>query len=98
MKNWFLIMILPLVLVGCGTPSTPPPEIEIAEPSPTSKSVTENYIPAPTPTQSIQKANYPDLGEAPELSNDVWLNTNGEALRLANLRGKVVIIDMWTYG
>ena len=38
-----------------------------------------------------------DYGPAPELSNDVWLNTD-QPLRMANLRGKVVLIDMWTYG
>jgi hypothetical protein len=39
----------------------------------------------------------PDLGEAPELTNDIWLNTE-TPLRLADLRGKVVLIDMWTFG
>jgi len=39
----------------------------------------------------------PDLGEAPELTNEVWLNTP-EPLRLANLRGQVVLLEMWTFG
>lgn len=39
----------------------------------------------------------PDLGPAPELTNDTWLNTS-QPLRLADLRGKVVLIDMWTFG
>lgn len=38
-----------------------------------------------------------DLGPAPELENDVWLNTDGP-LRLANLRGQVVLLEMWTFG
>lgn len=38
-----------------------------------------------------------DLGPAPELENEVWLNTDGP-LRLANLRGQVVLLDMWTFG
>lgn len=42
-------------------------------------------------------ANLPDLGEAPELVNDVWLNT-AESLRLRDLKGKVVLLDMWTFG
>ena len=37
------------------------------------------------------------LGPAPELENEVWINTD-EPLRLADLRGQVVLIDMWTYG
>lgn len=41
--------------------------------------------------------NLPNLGPAPELQNDTWLNTP-EPLRLANLRGKVVLLDMWTFG
>jgi hypothetical protein len=38
-----------------------------------------------------------NFGPAPELTNDVWLNTSGP-LRLADLRGQVVLIDMWTFG
>ena len=37
------------------------------------------------------------LGPAPELENEVWINTE-EPLRLADLRGQVVLVDMWTYG
>lgn len=37
------------------------------------------------------------LGPAPELENDVWINTD-HPLRLADLQGKVVLLDMWTYG
>ncbi|MEP7137550.1 MAG: hypothetical protein ABI904_21715 [Chloroflexota bacterium] len=42
-------------------------------------------------------ASLPDLGSAPELTNDTWLNVDAP-LRLADLRGKVVLIDMWTFG
>jgi len=42
-------------------------------------------------------ASLPDMGLAPELTNDTWLNADSP-LRLADLRGKVVIIDMWTFG
>jgi uncharacterized lipoprotein YmbA len=38
-----------------------------------------------------------DFGLAPELENTVWLNTE-QPLRLANLRGQVVLLDMWTFG
>ena len=44
-----------------------------------------------------KSASLPDLGPAPELSNDIWLNV-AAPLRLADLRGKVVIIEMWTFG
>jgi thiol-disulfide isomerase/thioredoxin len=37
-----------------------------------------------------------DLGPAPELTNKVWLNVD-QPLRLADLRGKVVLLEMWTF-
>lgn len=37
------------------------------------------------------------LVAAPELENEVWINTGGP-LRLADLRGQVVLVDMWTFG
>lgn len=38
----------------------------------------------------------PDLGSAPELTNSIWLNTDSP-LRLADLHGKVVGLEMWTF-
>ncbi len=46
--------------------------------------------------RSGQAANLRDLGEAPELRNNVFLNTDAP-LRLADLRGQVVLIKFWTY-
>jgi hypothetical protein len=42
-------------------------------------------------------ADLPDLGPAPELENEIWLNVE-QPLKLAGLRGKVVLLDMWTFG
>lgn len=50
-----------------------------------------------TPEQPLTSASLPDLGAAPELTNDVWLNVD-EPLQLADLRGKVVALEMWTFG
>ena len=50
-----------------------------------------------TPNLMPTTASLPDLGPAPELTNEVWLNVNAP-LQLADLRGKVVAIDMWTFG
>jgi hypothetical protein len=43
------------------------------------------------------QADLPDLGLAPELENEIWLNTD-QPLRLSELGGSVVLLDMWTFG
>jgi cytochrome c biogenesis protein CcdA/thiol-disulfide isomerase/thioredoxin len=45
------------------------------------------------------RADLPVLGEAPDFTgNDHWLNTPGDRpLSLDQLRGRVVLIDFWTY-
>ena len=58
--------------------------------------------PGDTPVQSADSsmpklAALPDLGPAPELTNDTWLNVDAP-LRLTDLRGKVVMVEMWTFG
>jgi thiol-disulfide isomerase/thioredoxin len=52
---------------------------------------------APMDSSMPKLATLPDLGLAPELSNDIWLNVDAP-LRLTDLRGKVVIVEMWTFG
>ena len=45
---------------------------------------------------AIQAAKLPDFGAAPEFTGiERWLNS--EALTLAQLRGRVVLVDFWTY-
>ncbi len=48
------------------------------------------------PTSTPDPSGLQDFGPAPELTNTVWLNTDAP-LRLANLRGKVVALEMWTF-
>ena len=86
MKYWILI-ILTIALLGC-MPTAEEPE-QVGTPKET------QITPAPKPT-TISPAEG-DFELAPELTNEVWLNTD-EPLRLANLRGKVVLLDMWTFG
>ena len=53
-------------------------------------------VPGPTAEQLELLAKLRPQGEAPELLNEVWLNS--EPLKLADLRGNVVLVEFWTYG
>lgn len=48
-------------------------------------------------TPGAGASDLPDLGAAPEFTNTVWLNSDAP-LRLASLRGRVVLVEMWTFG
>jgi thiol-disulfide isomerase/thioredoxin len=82
MKKWLFTPLL-LLLAGCAMA----PVVQNTE-SPGSN---------PQSPKKETALDLPDLGPAPELQNDFWLNAD-EPLRLANLRGKVVLLDMWTFG
>jgi cytochrome c biogenesis protein CcdA/thiol-disulfide isomerase/thioredoxin len=55
--------------------------------------------PTPAPSQPAQaEVDLPVYGEAPELTGiSRWLNAEGTPRTLAALRGRVVLIDFWTY-
>jgi thiol-disulfide isomerase/thioredoxin len=50
----------------------------------------------PSRLEPLSPLDLSDRGPAPELTNTVWLNTD-HPLRLADLRGKVVALEMWTF-
>ena len=52
---------------------------------------------APTATTEPFVADLPVLGVAPELHDGAWLNSP-MPLSMAGLRGKVVALEMWTFG
>ncbi len=55
-----------------------------------------NTNPGPSEEQLQLLAGLNNYGPAPALHNDVWLNS--EPLTLADLRGKVVMVEFWTFG
>lgn len=83
MKLW-LVLGIGLILAACSVISPGDELNELGDP--VSNDVGENV-----------EVTLEDLGPAPELENEVWLNVD-EPLRLANLRGSVVLLDMWTFG
>lgn len=44
-----------------------------------------------------QTMKLPILGIAPEIENSIWLNAS-DPLNLCSLKGKVVLLEMWTFG
>lgn len=82
MKRWLSVILLALAACGSQPVSGPQP-------------VNGPEASAPTLAPEVTLENY---GPAPELTNTNWLNTDGQTLRLADLRGQVVAIDMWTFG
>lgn len=83
MRRYFL-GLLALILFGCargGNISSPQSNIE----------------PQGEEEPMPKVASLPDLGPAPELTNDTWLNVDAP-LRIADLQGKVVLVEMWTFG
>ena len=53
--------------------------------------------PEPLPATAVPQITLPDLGPAPDIRNEVWLNTD-QPLNLAALRGRVVLVEFWTFG
>lgn len=53
--------------------------------------------PEPTPTEEVIAVNLDDLGPAPEIENEIWLNTD-QPLPLSSQAGKVVLLEFWTFG
>ena len=46
---------------------------------------------------SVTVPEFPDLGPAPDFNSGPWINTD-TPLTLESLRGKVVLVEFWTFG
>lgn len=55
-----------------------------------------NGAPAPTPDQADLLADLPSYGPAPGILSATWFNS--PPLQVADLRGRVVMVEFWTYG
>ena len=80
--------LLPLLAAACTMPTALDTFLSNAE-----TIVDEGTVPTALPFV----ANLPVLGMAPELHDGAWLNSS-TPLSMAALRGKVVALEMWTFG
>ena len=101
--RWLILLLTSIALGACAGSIRPQP-IPLASLPPRNQAPTDRVDPTPTSAPPIAptstpgfRADLPDLGEAPELNNAIWLNTD-RPVRLADIHGKVVLIDMWTFG
>lgn len=79
-----ILAALGVSLVACAPAA--PPVSSLAPGAPAAAPEQESAVPI----------SLPDGPVAPELTNDTWLNS--EPLRFANMRGKVALVDFWTFG
>ena len=109
----FLLFVFGGVLVACAggafedevasaeiTPvNTQPPATLLPTPTiaPIVHTPTPTNTPLPTATATSRAAHLPILGTAPNITNETWLNTD-VPLSLEGLRGKVVLVEFWTFG
>jgi hypothetical protein len=81
--------------VGLAPTKTPRVEVDVKPEDVAPARVEAN--PGPSEEQLRLLASLDKLGTAPELPvNEVWLNS--EPRTLADLRGKVVMVEFWTFG
>ncbi len=80
--KWFALISLILLMAGCSPQQANQPA--------------QSAQNRPSPLATSTRSDLPERGPAPELENQVWINTN-HPLRLKDLRGKVVLLEMWTF-
>jgi hypothetical protein len=91
-----ILVVLILLQVGCSAAGASDTEIHIPVADSTKTTPLEATA-VPEEHVSEREETLINFGPAPELTNQVWINTP-EPLRLADLRGKVVLLEMWTFG
>ena len=84
-----IFVLLTFILTACSG--------DIVEVESVSSASVDQQLDAALELEEFPEVSLENLGPAPELENEIWLNTDGP-LRLANLRGQVVLLDMWTFG
>ena len=98
-----LVTMRPLLAVAQETPETSRQETATGENPPADKSPDGKPVPDSEAEAPVDKDGnpienpFPQRIPAPSLDGgDAWLNTSG-AITLKDLRGKVVLLDFWTY-
>ena len=100
MKKLFVLLTLIMLFVAaaCSGDATQVPvpleQDSLATPVAEKQQVDEV---GSAPTAAVATAVLPILAPAPAWNNDVWINSEAP-LPLEDLRGKVVLLEFWTFG
>lgn len=98
MKGWFrfwIILFIGLVACSAGFGDEPAANQTVNDMEVGNSAESENGVEAVTAV--LPAVELENLGTAPEITNDVWINSE-TALTLEALRGKVVLVEFWTFG
>ncbi len=98
MKGWlrfFLVLFIGLVACSAGVGDEPAASETVNDVGVGNPVVAEDV--AEEITVVLPAVELENLGTAPEITNEVWINSD-TALTLEGLRGKVVLVEFWTFG
>ena len=92
-KVWLtaVIPLLILILAACTSNQSEP---AVSESNGVQILASGTVVP---PTPKPIQVDLPDMGEAPEILNETWVNSD-VPVTLASVRGKVVLLEFWTFG
>lgn len=100
--NWRkVLLVCGILVVGCTAegeivPTEAQQDLTSDENTELDKTQISNSV-SHTEAETQLPISLPNLGAAPEWTNDMWLNTD-EPLFLQDLEGTVVLLEMWTFG
>lgn len=91
-----LLLIVAIGLASCTSVSTA--EVPtINAPAVTASPINSAAADQSTALPKLERTPLPTGPKAPAITNQVWLNTD-KPLTQADLSGKVILIDFWTFG
>jgi thiol-disulfide isomerase/thioredoxin len=89
-RKLFPLIITGILLAACTASGAQ------AGKMPTAEAAVSQQAASTSPPAAAAQLDLPDLGAAPELENQVWLNTD-QPLHIQDLQGKVILLEMWTF-
>ncbi len=94
MRFWKATAVFTGLILALAACTTAEELSETAVANPTAPPLVPTVV---QPTGQPVLADLPDLGAAPEIRNELWVNAD-EPVTLAASRGKVVLLEFWTFG